>query len=423
MSVNSIYVERRNRLNELLSAGSPIDIVTGDVNAGNSYAGNSDTIGYDIVFIDSPENLYYYTGFTGGEALSVMMVGQGKTSSSDNLENGLCNKAMCLITDSRYYEQVEKECPDIPLVRLNNSTYIEVIKNILTGESISPNIDELTESIGQILKEVDSRQLTIAIEASMNLSRYLKLDAALDKHKLRVASDIIDKPRMVKDDNELGLLRRAEQIGDEAFDHILTILKPGITEREISLELEFFMKKQGASKLSFDTIVASGPNSSMPHAQVTDRVVQNGDFVTMDFGCVYKGYCSDMTRTVAVGTPTDEMKKVYQIVLDANLRAMDGIKAGVKCSDIDALARGYIFDKGYGEYFGHGLGHSVGLQIHEEPRFSPKCDVITEENMVITDEPGIYLPGKFGVRIEDLVVVKKDGYERLSNSPKELIII
>jgi len=257
----------------------------------------------------------------------------------------------------------------------------------------------------------------------MNLSRYLKLDAALDKHKLRVASDIIDKPRMVKDDNELGLLRRAEQIGDEAFDHILTILKPGITEREISLELEFFMKKQGASKLSFDTIVASGPNSSMPHAQVTDRVVQNGDFVTMDFGCVYKGYCSDMTRTVAVGTPTDEMKKVYQIVLDANLRAMDGIKAGVKCSDIDALARGYISDKGYGDYFGHGLGHSVGLQIHEEPRFSPKCDVITEENMVITDEPGIYLPGKFGVRIEDLVVVRKDGYERLSKSPKELIII
>lgn len=418
MSGTSIYVERRNRLNELLSVGSSIDNVTGDVNAGNRFDG------YDIVFIDSPENLYYYTGFTGGEALFVMMVHK-RNSNVDKRDKGnkLCSKNMCIITDSRYYEQVEKECPDIPLVRLNNSTYIEVIKNIISGKDVSPNIDELTEGIKCIVKDVSNKQLNIAIEASMNLSRYLKLDAALDKHKLRVASDIIDKPRMVKDDNELGLLKRAEQIGDEAFDHILTILKPGITECEISLELEFFMKKQGASKLSFDTIVASGPNSSMPHAQVTDRVVQNGDFVTMDFGCVYKGYCSDMTRTVAVGTPTDEMKKVYQIVLDANLRAMDGIKAGVKCSDIDALARGYISDKGYGDYFGHGLGHSVGLQIHEEPRFSPKCDVITEENMVITDEPGIYLPGKFGVRIEDLVVVRKDGYERLSKSPKELIII
>lgn len=418
MSGTSIYVERRNRLNELLSAGSSIDNVTGDVNAGNRFDG------YDIVFIDSPENLYYYTGFTGGEALFVMMVHK-RNSNVDKRDKGnkLCGKNMCIITDSRYYEQVEKECPDIPLVRLNNSTYIEVIKNIISGKDVSPNIDELTEGIKCIVKDVSNKQLNIAIEASMNLSRYLKLDAALDKHKLRVASDIIDKPRMVKDDNELGLLKRAEQIGDEAFDHILTILKPGITECEISLELEFFMKKQGASKLSFDTIVASGPNSSMPHAQVTDRVVQNSDFVTMDFGCVYKGYCSDMTRTVAVGTPTDEMKKVYQIVLDANLRAMDGIKAGVKCGDIDALARGYISDKGYGDYFGHGLGHSVGLQIHEEPRFSPKCDVITEENMVITDEPGIYLPGKFGVRIEDLVVVRKDGYERLSKSPKELIII
>lgn len=418
---------------------------------------------YDAVLIDSPENLYYFTGFTGGEAVFVMYndivvdeIANGKTVSdfnnlsnansisSANIVSNISNKntgdmvssinsekCMYIITDSRYYEQVEKECPDIPLIRLEGKTYIETIKEIFSGQlataSFSDKSDHLMihakDEIHQRIKRMWNNGLAIAIEDSMNLSRYLKLKDALTSCELTVASELIDKPRTVKDENELELLARAEQIGDEAFTHILDIIKPGMTEKEIALELEFFMKKQGASKLSFDTIVASGPNSSMPHARVTDRAIENGDFVTMDFGCVYKGYCSDMTRTIAVGTPTDEMKKVYQIVLEANLRAMEGIRAGVKCSDIDALARGYIAEQGYGDYFGHGLGHSVGLYIHEEPRFSPKCDVITMENMVITDEPGIYLPGKFGVRIEDLVVVKENGYERLSNSPKELVII
>ena len=345
-------------------------------------------INEDIVFIDSPVNLYYYTGFTGGEAVFLLV--------SENKK--------CIITDSRYYEQVEKECPDIPLVKLDNRTYLEVIK----------------EEVSKF--DTDDR-VTIAVENSMNLSRYIKLKGGLDNCELKVSGDIIDKPRMIKDDKEIELLRKAEAIGDAAFTNILSFIKPGVTEREIALELEFFMKKNGASKLSFDTIVASGSNSSMPHAQVTDRVIENGDFVTMDFGCIYKGYCSDMTRTIAVGNPTDEMKKVYQTVLDANLKAMEGIRAGVKCCDVDAIARDHIKANGYGEYFGHGLGHSVGLYIHEDPRFSPKCDTITKENMVITNEPGIYLPGRFGVRIEDLVVVKKDGYEVLSNSQKELIIL
>lgn len=418
---------------------------------------------YDAVLIDSPENLYYFTGFTGGEAVFVMYndivvdeIDNGKTVSdfnnlsnaniisSANIVSNISNKntgdmvssinseeCMYIITDSRYYEQVEKECPDIPLIRLEGKTYIETIKEIFSGKlpgaAFSRNSDDLMSHAGdEMLQKIRNKWnngLAIAIEDSMNLSRYLKLKDALTSCELTVASELIDNPRTVKDKNELELLARAEQIGDEAFTHILDIIKPGITEREIALELEFYMKRQGASKLSFDTIVASGPNSSMPHAQVTDRVIENGDFVTMDFGCVYKGYCSDMTRTIAVGTPIDEMKKVYQIVLEANLRAMEGIRAGVKCSDIDALARGYIAEQGYGDYFGHGLGHSVGLYIHEEPRFSPKCDVIIKENMVITDEPGIYIPGRFGVRIEDLVVVKKDGYKRLSNSPKELVII
>lgn len=437
-----MYAKRREQLRQIISESSTK---------------------YDAVLIDSPENLYYFTGFTGGEAVFVMYndivvdeIANGKTVSdfnnlsnaniisSANIVSNISNKntgdmvssinsegCMYIITDSRYYEQVEKECPDIPLIRLEGKTYIETIKEIFSGQlataSFSDKSDHLMihakDEIHQRIKRMWNNGLAIAIEDSMNLSRYLKLKDALTSCELTVASELIDKPRTVKDENELELLARAEQIGDEAFTHILDIIKPGMTEKEIALELEFFMKKQGASKLSFDTIVASGPNSSMPHAQVTDRAIENGDFVTMDFGCVYKGYCSDMTRTIAVGTPTDEMKKVYQIVLEANLRAMEGIRAGVKCSDIDALARGYIAEQGYGDYFGHGLGHSVGLYIHEEPRFSPKCDVIIKENMVITDEPGIYIPGRFGVRIEDLVVVKKDGCERLSNSPKELVII
>ncbi len=372
----------------------------------------------DVILIDSPENLRYYTGFTGGEAVFLLACDRKNSLSSnydidknnDNVcgNNILPEKDMCIITDSRYYEQVEKECPDIPLIRLSNRTYIEVIRELLDKMNNGDTVGD---------------GFRIAVEDSMNLSRYLKLKDALAGYELNVSGELINTPRMIKDDNEIDIIGKAEAIGDMAFDHILSVIKPGITERDIAIELEFFMRRQGASKLSFDTIVASGPNSSMPHAQVTDRIIEKGDFVTMDFGCVYKGYCSDMTRTVAVGTPTDEMRKVYQTVLDANLRAMDGIRAGVKCSDIDALARDYIKSMGYGEYFGHGLGHSVGLFIHEEPRFSPKCDTITKENMVITDEPGIYLPGKFGVRIEDLVVVKENGYEVLSNSPKELIIL
>ncbi len=364
----------------------------------------------DGVLIDSPSNLYYYTGFTGGEAMFFMSV-DGEAlhdgeASGDGQESGY------IITDSRYYEQVEKECPGLLLLKLEQTGYGEAVKGLL--DRIYGNIRNQVGSNGKV---------RIALEDTMNLARYMKLCEACKAYSFEPASDSINTCRMVKDDAELARLAKAEAIGDAAFSYILDRIKPGITEAEIALELEFYMKRQGATRLSFDTIAASGPNSSMPHAQVTNRRVEKGDFVTMDFGCVYQGYCSDMTRTVAVGTPTEEMKKVYQIVLDANLRAMDSIREGVRCSEIDAVARDYIRDCGYGAYFGHGLGHGVGLDIHEEPRFSPKCDVITRENMVITDEPGIYLPGRFGVRIEDLVVVKKDGFETLSRSDKKLIIL
>ncbi len=364
----------------------------------------------DAVLINNPSNLYYYTGFTGGEAMFLMPV-NGDIMSTYAIELcGISNDSRVItndwpdgyvITDSRYYEQVEKECEGLQLVKWESKGMAATIQELLS----------------------EDKKIQIVLEDDMNLAQYMKLTEVCKNCAFALGSKWIQKPRMVKDAEELAKLEQAEHIGDAAFTHILDVLKPGVSEREIALELEFFMKKQGASKLSFDTIVASGANGSMPHAQVTDRVLQSGDFVTMDFGCVYQGYCSDMTRTVAIGTPTDEMKKVYQIVLDANLRAMEQIEAGKRCNEIDAVARDYIREQGYGEYFGHGLGHGVGLEIHEEPRFSPKCDVITQENMVITDEPGIYLPGQFGVRIEDLVVVKENGYQKLSQSEKKLIIL
>ncbi len=364
----------------------------------------------DAVLINNPSNLYYYTGFTGGEAMFLMPV-NGDIMSTYTFELcGISNDSRVItndwpdgyvITDSRYYEQVEKECEGLQLVKWESKGMAATIQELL----------------------VEDKKIQIILEDDMNLAQYMKLTEVCRNCAFALGSKWIQKPRMVKDAEELAKLEQAEHIGDAAFTHILDVLKPGVSEREIALELEFFMKRQGASKLSFDTIVASGANGSMPHAQVTDRVLQSGDFVTMDFGCVYQGYCSDMTRTVAIGTPTDEMKKVYQIVLDANLRAMEQIEAGKRCNEIDAVARDYIREQGYGEYFGHGLGHGVGLDIHEEPRFSPKCDVITQENMVITDEPGIYLPGQFGVRVEDLVVVKENGYQKLSQSEKKLIIL
>lgn len=384
--------------------------------------------GMAAVLIDSPANLYYYTGFTGGEAVFLMRA-----------EDGLG----AIITDSRYYEQVEKECPDIPLAPLEKEPYHIVVRNLLeelvgdggagsagvdAGSTISGNAKAVEERgvlgvAGAGSNVSGNAKAVVGIEATMPLSRYLRFCETCGEYEFILAQEAIQESRQVKDEKELSLIAKAEAIGDAAFSHILEMIRPGVTEAEIALELEFFMKRQGAAKLSFDTIVASGPNSSMPHAQVTDRKLQPGDFITMDFGCVYQGYCSDMTRTVALGKPSEEMRRIYEIVSEANCRAMEAVRAGVKCSFIDAAARDYIADMGYGEYFGHGLGHSVGLEIHEEPRFSPKCDVVTKENMVITDEPGIYLPGKFGVRIEDLLVVKEGGCECLSHSPKELIIL
>ena len=215
----------------------------------------------------------------------------------------------------------------------------------------------------------------------------------------------------------------AQQITDEAFAQICTVIRPGMTEREIAAELIYRMLRLGAEGTSFDPIVLTGPDTSMPHGVPGDRRVAAGDFVTMDFGCRKNGYCSDMTRTVAVGIPTDEMRSVYQTVLNAQLAGIAAAKAGVTGERVDAAARKVISDAGYGDYFGHSFGHSLGLDIHEHPIAAPGVHGRLPEHTVISAEPGIYLPGKFGVRIEDVMHLTADGAEILTRSPKNLIIL
>ena len=229
--------------------------------------------------------------------------------------------------------------------------------------------------------------------------------------------------RGVKEDWELDNLRKAQKIADKAFAEVLPRIKTGMSELELQAELIYCMYKNGAHGLSFDPIVVSGPNSSMPHGVAGERKIQDGDFITMDFGVLYNGYCSDMTRTVAIGHVTEEMEKVYNTVLAAQLAGLAVSRAGVPGKDIDGAARQVIVDAGYGPYFGHGYGHSVGLEVHENPSPNVRNENPMPLHSVASAEPGIYLPGKFGVRIEDCVIFTEDGYENLASSPKELIIL
>ena len=229
--------------------------------------------------------------------------------------------------------------------------------------------------------------------------------------------------RSVKEPWELARLREAQRITDRAFSEVLGRIKAGMTEKQLQAELIYCLYKNDGEGLSFDPIVVSGPNTSLPHGVAGDRVICQGDFITMDFGAMYQGYCADMTRTVAVGFVTDEMKKVYDTVLQAQIAGIETMKAGVTGREVDAAARQVIEDAGYGRYFGHGYGHSIGMECHELPSCSPGGETVMEENMVSSAEPGIYLPGKFGVRIEDLVVFREKGYENITQSPKNLIII
>lgn len=260
----------------------------------------------------------------------------------------------------------------------------------------------------------------------VSLSRYKYLsdlfqDIQISKDNLLDLN--LNKMRAVKSTNELELIKQAQLLTDQTLDYILPRITVGRTEREIMLDMEFFMRSLGAEGVSFDFIVVSGKNSSLPHGVPTDKKIEKGDFVTMDFGGVIGGYCSDMTRTVAIGNISDEQKAIYDITLKAQLAAIDAIKAGALCGDMDKIARDIIYGAGYNGCFGHSLGHSVGIDVHEAPNLSPNNKSVLEFGNVVTVEPGIYLENKFGVRIEDMVFVTNDGCINLTNSTKELLML
>jgi len=241
--------------------------------------------------------------------------------------------------------------------------------------------------------------------------------------ELVAAQGLLDGLRAAKDEEELARMRQAQRITDEAFREILNFIRPGLTEQEVAARLVYELLRRGGRRVAFDPIVAAGANGSMPHAVPGETVIQPGMFVTMDFGCVYEGYCSDMTRTVAVGQPTDEMERVYHTVLEAQRAGIAAARAGVTGSEVDRAARQVIQQAGYGSFFSHSFGHSLGLEIHESPNASPSEQTVFPAGAVISAEPGIYLPGHFGVRIEDVLVLRKGGCEDITQAPKNLIVL
>ena len=342
-----------------------------------------DKRGFGAALITKRENVRYMSGFTGTDTCLV-----------------ITGNSQVLITDSRYTEQARIQSPGW---------------RIIESKSITPEI------ISQVLAEDGCNCL--GFEGNdMVYKSFIELKQKLNLEMVPMDA-IVEKQRIIKDKSEIEMIRKAVEIADKAFEYILGVIKPGIIEREVSCELEYFMKKIGADREAFETIVASGSRSSMPHGVASDKRIMNGDVVTLDFGAVYNGYCSDITRTIFVGEPDEEMKKVYDIVLNAQLSALERVSEGMHGKEIDSIAREYIVKSGYGDFFGHGLGHGVGLEIHEEPRLSPRSDAIMENGMTVTVEPGIYLPGKAGVRIEDLVVINGSKPEILTASNKAMSVL
>lgn len=337
----------------------------------------------DAVVIMDANCLRYFSDFTGGEG--ILVVG---------------TDYHILFTDSRYVESASYEAKSYDVRDIGRKKYSECIAEVFCQKEVH---------------KAGFEGNTIL------LKDYKAWSEAMPQVSWEDISTEIEEIRMIKNSLEIANIERAEAIGDLAFHKILNFIKPGVTEKEVAMELERIMQVNGAIGTSFDTIVASGTNSSMPHANVTDKEIEYGDFVIVDFGCKFEGYCSDMTRTIVVGKANDEQRKIYQTVLDAQRAALEVIREGMICSEVDKVARDWIAKEGFKEYFGHALGHSVGLEIHEAPTFSVKCDRVLEENMIMTVEPGIYLPGFGGVRIEDLILVTKEGYRNLTYSRKDLI--
>ena len=306
---------------------------------------------------------------------------------------------------------------------LTDFRYIQVAKSMIKDAEVVLT-SAMTKEMFNIIKKHNIKFAYFEQSLSVKDSLIYKnkftdvrcvFDGSLDKTILNM--------RKIKSDYEIEQIKAAQKITDDAFSYILNYIKPGISEKDIAFELEFFMRKKGAESVAFDIISVSGENSSMPHGVPSDRILKPGDFLTLDFGASYNGYKSDMTRTVGIKHLTEEQKKIYDIVLKAQTNAIKSVKSGEVCSKIDNIARQIITAAGYEKNFGHSTGHSLGLEIHEQPIFSSKCNEVLEKNMVMTVEPGIYLDGKFGVRIEDLMIIDDNLSINLTKSDKNLIIL
>ncbi|ENH97444.1 peptidase M24 [Gracilibacillus halophilus YIM-C55.5] len=336
----------------------------------------------DGVLITNPINRRYMTGFTGTSGIVVI-------SREDAI----------FITDFRYIEQANQE----------------VSNNFTIKEHKGPIVDTVAEIVDQLnLTSIGFEQQHLTYAAYEQYRKKLKTDFV-------PTSDLIDKIRLIKSENELSILKEACNIADKAYDYILDVIKPGVKEIDVANELEFYMRRQGAQSSSFDIIVASGYRGALPHGVASTKKIQAGELVTLDFGAIYQGYCSDITRTVAVGAIDEELHTIYETVLSAQKKGVEGIQAGLTCKEADALTRDHIKAAGYGEYFGHATGHGLGLEVHEQPALSYRSTKPLEAGMVVTVEPGIYVPNVGGCRIEDDIVITENGNERLSHANKELV--
>ena len=304
-----------------------------------------------------------------------------------------------------------------------DSRYIEAAQALITGAEVAlpPKDKGYRKLVAELVKENGVVKLGFE-DRYMSVASHTAWTKEVEAEFVP-ASELLTELRMVKDADELAAMREAQRVTDEALLEILNFIKPGLTESEVAARLTYIMARKGAERNSFDPIVACGPNGSKPHAVPGPAVIQNGQFVTMDFGCVVNGYCSDMTRTVAVGKPSEEMELVYNTVLKAQLAGIAAARAGVTGKEVHEAGAKVIADAGYGEYFGHGFGHSLGIEIHEDPGFHTRNDKPIPAGALLSAEPGIYLPGKFGVRIEDVIMLTEDGCIDITRSPKQLIIL
>ena len=343
--------------------------------------------GLDAMLLSCEANRFYASGFHSSGTDGMALVTRNKNY---------------YFTDARYTEAAGRAVRDAELREVGGGiSYAARLKEAIQEQSIQKMGYE---------------------DAYMTVREYETYRKALPC-ELVPAADLLLELRRVKDREELEIMTAAQRIAERALEDILKELRPGVTEREIAARLQYLMLHYGAENMSFDPIVVSGPNGSLPHGVPSEKEIRPGEFVTMDFGCIYHGYCSDMTRTVAVGSVTEEMRTVYDTVLAAQQAGIAAARAGVTGKEVDGAARRVIADAGYEKYFGHGFGHGVGVEIHEEPRASSTNDAPLPAGAVISAEPGIYLPGKLGVRIEDVIVLTENGCENLTRAPKELLVL